>query len=461
MTVACTFYIGVAILLASSPPDSGEKTDVSLVTHVERYLSADDEQVRAELLERIESSAGDAPTAVVAALREARLWERPAEPAGSLTDSLATGGRVNATFRLPGAYHPAKSWPLVIAMPARGSGAPEALRAAAEELGAEGDSCILVGLSAPFGGRFHRAEGESVTLPSLLTEVGRRFHVDGDRVYLFGTAGGADAAWIAALMHADSFAGAMLDGGHPQVPYPAEILPLLLGNLQNTPVFLRPGAATSASERFPEARLFQTAVLDFARHLRVAIIPVADESSMGSGGAAGFRDALLRRREIRREVGHWFRYPEQGQAGFLRVVEPRGEVWTEDQLSILTAGGTDRRDYVVQVVQDRMMFVGGKVDGQTLTVYGKGCAAVEVLFQEGLVDLARPVTVICNGQRRFEGRIEPSIRSMLESARETWDFSRVVLARRTFQLSTDAVMPGQQDPIPNEASSSTGSGRGK
>ena len=79
-----------------------------------------------------------------------------------------------------------------------------------------------------------------------------------------------------------------------------------------------------------------------------------------------------------------------------------------------------------------MAFLGGNVKGQTVTIQTRRCARVELLLPEGLVDFDQPITVRCNGKKRFEGLVPTSIETLLETAYDDWDFQRLRLARISF-----------------------------
>jgi hypothetical protein len=111
-----------------------------------------------------------------------------------------------------------------------------------------------------------------------------------------------------------------------------------------------------------------------------------------------------------------------------------GEMWETDQLSILPAAYTDRDTFIAEIVKDKMAYLGGRIEGQLIDIEAKNCARVELFLPQGLVDFTRPVTVKCNGKRRHEGVIEPSIGTLLETAYEEWEFQHPYVARLSFSV---------------------------
>ncbi|MBU0719595.1 MAG: hypothetical protein KJ749_15230 [Planctomycetes bacterium] len=137
-------------------------------------------------------------------------------------------------------------------------------------------------------------------------------------------------------------------------------------------------------------------------------------------------------------VAHWFRYPAQGHAAWLRQAKHGGQVWEADQLAILPSVTVDRDTFIAEVVKSKLAFLGGSIDGQAVTVEARNCARFDLLLGPEVVEWSEPVTVFCNGQRRHHGLVEPSIRTLLEEAYATWDFQRLVVARLSFSINADA-----------------------
>jgi hypothetical protein len=135
-----------------------------------------------------------------------------------------------------------------------------------------------------------------------------------------------------------------------------------------------------------------------------------------------------------RPVSHWFRYPAQGDVGWLRVVKTYGDVWTQDQLSIAVSPATDRDAFITDVLKEKLFHLGGRIEGQTTHIETKRIAEVELRLFEGMVDFAKPITVMINGRKRREGLVKPSISTLLEFAYEEWDFQRILYAGISFPI---------------------------
>jgi hypothetical protein len=115
--------------------------------------------------------------------------------------------------------------------------------------------------------------------------------------------------------------------------------------------------------------------------------------------------------------------------------------WDDEQISILPSPGVDRSEFITAVFKERLYYIGAIVEGQSIDISTKGCAEIGIDLSADLVDLAQPVLIRCNGVKRHEGVIRPSIRTLLNRAYERWEFSRPVSAVITLSVRRDGVPP--------------------
>ena len=140
-------------------------------------------------------------------------------------------------------------------------------------------------------------------------------------------------------------------------------------------------------------------------------------------------------RQPQTSVRLWFRYPEQGNAGWLRATDLAGDVWDDEQISIAVTASSDRDGFITETIKQKLFYIGGQIDGQTITVETKRVAAIELRLSPEQVDFSKPVTIFINGRNRFEGLLEPSIKDLLESAYEDWDFQHPAHVRKSFSIN--------------------------
>jgi hypothetical protein len=118
-------------------------------------------------------------------------------------------------------------------------------------------------------------------------------------------------------------------------------------------------------------------------------------------------------------------------------------VWEDDQLSIVPSPATDGDRFITDTIAEKLAFVGGHINGQTITIETRRCGGVELRLGPGQVNFTQPIVIVCNGRKRFEGLIRPSITDLLESAYEDWFFRHPVYARKTFAIRTDSPVDGR------------------
>lgn len=455
LSAALTLTLTIAVLClacesrADDPPTNNQTTPPTLAALVDRYFRADDTKERTKLASSIEAVAGSSIEAIAAAVRWVELWE-PMPAGDDITVRTPSGKLIKAKYRGFIDPDPAPRHGLVICMPNKDEEADTNLtiNRAIVVLGPNFcHLCGLASLSRPIAGSFHQHPAAADDLRRIIRELRRRIHLDTDRLYLFGSGEGGEAAWIASLFQPDLFAGVIVVAAHPKLPFPQQVYPLLLPNLKDVhlavigPATVRPNAAP-----LPVIDAHLDAIVQLAGQTSLPIRRVTVGFDYGEYGIlprwemsqnelAGVRE--ISRTKPGRTVSHWFRYPAQGDVGWLRAVKIYGNVWTEDQLSIAVGSTTDRDIFITDVIKEKLFYLGGRVEGQTIHIETKRVAEIELRLFDGMVDFAKPITILINGRKRHEGLIKPNIATLLESAHEEWEFQRLVFAKLPFSIRAD------------------------
>lgn len=370
---------------------------------------------------------------IVAELTRLELWPN-ASNLNEWTIVLPSGQSVNVLVKLSLGYKPTEPAPLIIAM-SRGS--EPVGNAFLKLMGNSESNHILIALNQHVGGSFHQSVLAAGDLTTLLRELRRRIHIDLDHVYLLCEGGGADAAWVAAIMYPNPFAGVIAVSGIPRIPYPEQSYALLLPNLRGTP-FLSiwtddapgqgPSPVPAANNAIADFALaaglpFETATL---AHNPSGVTPIPERV---------IASAISRVRKPQSRVDLWFRYLPQGNAGWLRATDLAGDVWTDEQISIAVTAKEDRDAFITETLKQKLFYISGHIDGQSITIETKRIAAIELRLSPEQVDFSKPVTIVVNGRNRFEGLLEPSIKDLLECAYEDWDFQHPVYTRKSFTIN--------------------------
>lgn len=452
LSAALTLTIAASCLSCESraedPPTNGKATPPALDALVDQYFRADDVKGRTKLASSVEKAAGGSIEAIATAVRRVMLWE--SMPDGDIAILLPTSGTITAKYHGALNLDPAPLHGLVLCMPNDDEEADTnlTLNRAITVLGPNfDDSCGLAALSRPIGGSFHQNPAAADDLRRIIRELRRRIHLDTDRLYLFGFREGGEVAWMASLFQPDLFAGAIVVAAYPRLPFPQQVYPLLLPNLKDVPLAVIHPATNGPNTAPPlvmDAHL--NAIVQLAGQTSLPIRRVTVGFDDGEYGImprwdaakdelAGFRGKA--RTRPGRTVSHWFRYPAQGDVGWLRAVKTYGDVWTDDQLSIAVDPTIDRDTFITDVIKGKLFHLGGRVEGQTIQIETKRIAEVDLRLFDGMVDFTKPITVIINGRKRHEGLVKPNIATLLESAYEEWEFQRLVFAELPFSIRAD------------------------
>lgn len=439
-------------LITAALPSSPSKADRELPALLKRYYSVGSTaENRSTLATQIEEASAGEAAAVAAHLR------RPLVQADTpFLDRIPVPGAglegLEVRCIRPRDDQPGAAAPLVLCLSNRDR---QAINAAFNTLHQPGPAmyCSPDRMLPP-------GNGTTKTIEAIISTLRRNAHLDPDRTYLFGEGEAADHAWMLAIARPDLFAGVIVVSGYPPWPYAEQAYAFLLPNLSRLPVLsiwpcVDPMRATvspnavAIADRTARTRpqlvdAHNQAIAAYAERLQLPITSVplpgqpAHPAEIRVSSTASAKMLQTPRAAPSRRVSHWFRYPDQGRAGWLRLVEFRGEVWETEQIDILPASGVDRAAFITQVLQDRLGYLGGTIENNVIDITTRRAARIEVLLTPDLVDFSRPVRVICNGIKRYDAPVSPSIALMLESAWETWDFKHPAWARLTFNIQADA-----------------------
>ncbi len=424
----------------------------ALETLVGRYFHEASEAERGKLLAQIREAVTGSWEVVRDAVQTMSLWDDVPGP-DRVVVQTASAGEVGLIYR--GFNDPAQleRRGLVLCMSAA-PGLGEAgltIQRAMMILGPTlYEHSFVVALDKPVAHTFHQHPAAGDDLRKIMRELRRRFRLDTDRVFLFGYGEGGAGTWNVAMFHPQFSAGAVIVASHPRLPYPEQLVPLLLPNLGGLPVlsvFEDAEEPTAGPDVLPAA-IYNRAIVQFGeqhglslRGLETSFRPMetAQQADDLPSSAAIERDVLPvaqhRRPPPGGDVSRWFRYPSQGDLGWVRATKWHAEPWVGEQVSIAPGAGTDRDEFITAFFKENLFRLAGRIEGQIITLETKGIAEVEVVFYEGMVDLTRPITVTINGRKRHEAIIKPSIETLLEEAYADWEFQRVAVARLVFTIA--------------------------
>lgn len=243
----------------------------------------------------------------------------------------------------------------------------------------------------------------------------RRYAVDPNRVILSGYSMGGFGTWNIGLRYPDRFAALVpLAGGISRKEYlqkSDDQLRPIVGNASNLPIFFAHGDRD------------MTVPVSFARRTRDQLKEFGYAFEYREVPKGGHILDVRENSPIGKEISGWLRskkrnpHPPRVRHHFVGDYCPQA-YWVR-----------------VSKFADAAASVDARVKGQTIEFSSTGAGEVTLYLDETLVDLAKPVKVVRDGQTVFEGSVEPSIDVVVETwkAREDADLvyrAKVVVAVR-------------------------------
>lgn len=486
--VALALLVGpfAAVMAATQAESENRAADREALAEVlAEYFRLGEPDARAKLVPEIRRLAEDSAQAVAEALPELTLWSDPAASEGEFDVAVGSSSTFHATYRLPRDYTTKRRWPLLLTIrkaPRRltfGDGWAERpafpvwLPASATE------SFVHVSYYTSTEATFAKSGMLVEEFRTALREARRRFRIDSDRIFLHGEWEGGEAAWQVAVFQPHLFAGVILVASCPDLPYPMETYPrIVAGNLARLPMLVavpekskpeqgaedagdrsEASASSSATPALPDEHpLDRLLVAGRAMELLAEetgapwkVVRYSLEQSLRESVVAGeSADALARllgrtRGTPGSTLARVFRFPSQGDAGWVRQTQFLGAVWEAEAISIMqrTARGAEAGEsFTGSAVTEKTAAVTARIDGQAMDLDTRHCGGVDVLLRPGQVDWSEPVIVRINGARRHEGVVEPDIAVMVEEAYRDWEFQHPPWARLSFSIRGDGAGKG-------------------
>ncbi|GJM24420.1 MAG: hypothetical protein DHS20C16_08350 [Phycisphaerae bacterium] len=343
-------------------------------------------------------------------------------------------------IKLPKEYGAQNSYPLVIALHGQGGNGRQFIRAVNALLGEQAEAFII---AAPteYGGMWLGASADESAEPiALIDALKHRYAIDTDRIYVLGYSLGGHASFLMATLYKDQLAAAVPLSGTCAIQMGAECLDVLLPNIHSTPVLAVYGAddqSKNASTGEPAGiAVWNRYIKQQAAELKLPITMI-ELPGVGHGGVIPPKEALkdilsTKRAPLSKTVAHRFRYTTQARDGWLRQTQFSGKPWTSQQLIVSPANGETVAEAMAAMLREKLGYIGGTIDGQTINIETHLCGRIEVLLNEDLVDLDKPITIIVDGTIRFEGVAKRNTKTMLDIAKEDWEFQRLFPVR--FQI---------------------------
>src|SRR5437867_684038 len=382
--------------------------DPALPTSIYEYLDTPDAERADQLLDGILSRQDATPEAVSTILSSGRTYR--AEAVGVLPSrELHLGGRVFSYGQyVPDSYRPDKAYGLVICLHGAGFTGDAYLERWQARLG---EAYILACPTLPMGNWWTRTAEDFVL--ATIRAVEARYHVDPNRVFLTGMSNGGIGAYLIGAHHASRFAAVV-----PMAAGLDDILMPFLENFRQTPLYIIHGRQdqvmpVSLSRAIDETLTELGYPHLYREHDRLHpmagghFFPREELPDLVAWLADRRRNPYPKKLTIVRDASHLLPFNWARIDATDRIAE-----FSEDLI--------DRHDEAIAT--KRYARLEAEIVGpNTIEVRTHRIRRYTLYFNENLVDLARPVTIMTNGVVTYEGLVVPSTRTLLREARARRD----------------------------------------
>lgn len=438
-------YKTVFLLLLCTPPSAGvaqESADRSdeLQSLVTAYFKTTFEGERTHLAERIEALDGVTVDSVADAVKSVKLWNP--QPSGLQDFGLETkrGVTMPVHVHVPSGYDPDKAYPLLIALHGSGGSGGRYIHFALRLLGDRVNEFIVAAPTKLEGCFIGSTELEAFDPPALFRELKQRYHIDTDRVYANGYSKGGHISFLMGLLYTDTLAASVPLAATFATQIGTELMDVMLPNVRHLPTMIVYGELDRQDRQhrrgIDEKSGISGANRYMARRAGRLDIPIRfiELKGVGHGGVTPppdeFHEML---RKVRphdlTEFEHWFRYPPQGRLNWLRQTRYQGPPWKGQHLRVTPKPDENYSKAMIKKIKLRLAYVGGLIEGQSIHIQTRKCSQLDLLLNDDLVDLDQDIIVTLKGKEIYRGPAYARIRTLLEVARQDWDFQRLFPAR--------------------------------
>ena len=328
------------------------------------------------------------------------------QPVGTLPEEriVVRDRTYQYALSVPLTYQPAKGYGLVVCLHGAGFTGEAYLDRWQSRLG---DEYVLVCPTYPAGAWFTR-RAEDLVL-AVIRAVQSRYHIDADRIFLTGMSNGGIGAWLIGMHHAPMFAGLA-----PMASGLDDVLMPFLANLRNTPIYIIHGAKdqvmpvdlSRSISRELAALGYPHIYREHEREHPMAgghYFPREELPDLVTWLNRQRRNPLPTRLTVVREASHFQPF------SWIRLE-------TTDPIAAFSEDLINKRD---EQIKGREY---AKLDAtitatNRIEVKAERVQRYSLFLNDQLIDVAKPLTVVTNGDVSFEGTVTPSIETLLRQAR--------------------------------------------
>ena len=397
----CLLFGAEVFVVAAMPSEEQPSLQHMVLDYVQGSTEHSSDELLSQILEHPEATL----QSIEAAIRDIPQYRKAPVGAQPQRSVLVKGKIASYAFFVPPSYDPAQSYPLIVCLHGAGFTGESYLGRWVPRLE---DRYILACPTISMGAWWTRF-GENLAL-AVLAEVAGQYHIDPDRIFLTGMSNGGIGAWIIGMHHADLFAGiAPMASGIDDVLFP------FIQNLMNTPVYVIHGE----KDRIMPVRLSRDLVQEMKRR---GISHHYREHQWTHPHAGGH---FFPRQELPDLIAWFDQQRRTSLPSKITVVRDATHLtplsWvrpdTTEEIAAFTENLIDGRDELIsQMVYSKLQ--AEITDSNTIVVSSKRVKRYTLFLNDQLIDFSRPIVIHTNGRQSFEGIVKPSIKTLLQGARQ-------------------------------------------
>jgi len=376
----------------------------SLASQVFRYLDTTNVEEADSLLSEIQHHSEASIERVTRIIQTERIYDP--QPIGTLpNEEIQQQGRAYPlALSIPLTYQSSRGYGLVVCLHGAGFTGDAYLERWRSRLG---DEYILACPTYAAGAWFTKQAEELVL--ATIQKVSERYHVDPDRIFLTGMSNGGIGTWLIGMHNAPSFAGLA-----PMASGLDDVLMPFLANLRNTPAYIIHGTkdqvmpvelSRSISHELTSLG-YPHVYREHQREHPMAgghYFPREELPELVAWLNRQRRDPLPTRLTLVREASHFQPF------GWVRLEATDPIAAFSEDLVTKHDERIKRREYAKL---DAAIVGPNRIEVTTERVQ-----RYSLFLNSQLIDVAKPITVVTNGQLSFEGMATASLETLLRQAR--------------------------------------------
>ena len=346
---------------------------------------------------------------------------------------------VNYTLRVPQGYKPnaPNGWPLIVSSHGTGGTGEKAVSFFEHQLGPDVEKHLIAGPDSPQGG-VYEAGRLTIEFPlHVLADVRRRANVDSDRTILGGYSRGGYTTWGTVLFSPGEWAGAVPMASWPLTEAGSDAATFYLQNVLNLAIQAHWGEKDIMAGQTQGINTLSREAAAEMKRLHAGEFEGIEYAGQGHGlklGSEKIRTFVetARRDPFPAECKFIFHRLYQGRAYYVRATAVAKEEFDFRKprvLRIARKGDLPNAKRAMWKREGHELTVRMPPGKNLIAVFMRNVKGVEVALSAERLDFSRPIQITLNGRTVSTAKRDLDWAELLETARQTSDFERLIGGR--------------------------------